>query len=110
MGGLPWLIACIYSPPNAYVYPAGSLAFSVVIFCICAIVCFLVLYLKRIFDGGELGGTTWMSRTGSACVCVLLWFIYVLLSSMLVYEHFENPFAASPTSAPTSAPTAAPTA
>jgi len=90
--GVPWLIACIYSLPGPYVFPAGALAFSVIVFIACAITCFGVLYAKRVFDGGELGGNSCISRAGSAFFCCSLWFVYVLLSSLLVYEHFENPF------------------
>jgi solute carrier family 8 (sodium/calcium exchanger) len=97
--GLPWIIACFYhlGNPNAdgsksYYFPAGSLAFSVIVFLICALCCFSVLILKRVFDYGELGGTSFLSRSGSAAFFVLLWFIYVLLSSLLCYKHFANPF------------------
>jgi len=90
--GVPWLIACFYKLPNDYTYPAGTLVFSVIVFLICATIAFLVLYLKRRFDGGELGGTSALSRTGVAILFVMLWFIYILLSSLLVYDHFSNPF------------------
>jgi solute carrier family 8 (sodium/calcium exchanger) len=95
--GLPWIIACAYygSTSGFYCYPAGALAFSVVVFIICALLCFAALYAKRKCDGGELGGTTFISRTGVSIFCVMLWFIYVLLSSMLVYGAFENPFASA---------------
>jgi len=90
--GLPWIIACAYyqNISGYYCYPAGALAFSVVVFIVCALMCFAALYAKRVCDGGELGGTTFMSRSGVAIFCVTLWFIYVLLSSMLVYGHFER--------------------
>lgn len=58
--GLPWVIACCYEHFNhgeGYYVPAGSLGFSVVVFCVCAVTCIGVLLLRRRTVGGELGGT-----------------------------------------------------
>jgi solute carrier family 8 (sodium/calcium exchanger) len=57
--GLPWAIACTYWQSNNlgdYHVPAGDLAFSVFIFLMVAIVCFIILIGRRIVIGGELGG------------------------------------------------------
>jgi solute carrier family 8 (sodium/calcium exchanger) len=49
--GLPWAIACTYWKNNNlgnYQVPAGDLAFSVFIFLMAAVVCFIVLIGRRI--------------------------------------------------------------
>ena len=79
--GLPWVLASHYCA-NAgikYVTPAGNLGFSVVIFLIVSITCFLVLVVRRHVIGGELGGPP-CSRYASAAFLVTLWVIYVVLS------------------------------
>jgi hypothetical protein len=49
--GLPWVIASMYFkfnlPDRKYIVPAGSLAFSVYVFLVVAIVCFIILILRR---------------------------------------------------------------
>lgn len=48
--GLPWVIATIYHRVNygtSYAVPAGSLTFSVIIFLICSIFCFIILVGRR---------------------------------------------------------------
>lgn len=48
--GLPWLIACIFESAttgNNYYVPAGSLGFSVVVFCVCAVLCVICLLIRR---------------------------------------------------------------
>lgn len=65
--------------------PAGSLGFSVVVFIICAVVCFLTLIARRKILGGELGGNS----TGRLISCLFLcslWFIYVIMSIMQAYN------------------------
>jgi len=87
--GLPWAIASIYWVENDVManggkgqkVEAGPLAFSVIVFLCVAIVCFIVLICRRIFVGGELGG----SKTGkyaSGCFLFFLWFIYILMSTL----------------------------
>jgi len=49
--GLPWAIACTYWQNNSlgnYKVPAGDLAFSVFIFLMAALVCFIILIGRRI--------------------------------------------------------------
>lgn len=57
--GLAWTIAAVYHRwhgDNFYVEP-GSLAFSVTIFCIEALICIAVIIIRRRPPiGGELGG------------------------------------------------------
>ena len=64
--GLPWVIGAMYESTtpkevkgyetNTYFVPAGSLGFSVVLFCIVAAICMVILIGRRIKVGGELGG------------------------------------------------------
>ena len=85
--GLPWIIACAYWKNKAgtdYYVPPGSLSFSVIVFISCSLVCFLVLGLRRVFIGGELGGEGW-ARPISASILVGLWMIYILLVSLESY-------------------------
>merc|ERR1711871_1710209 len=56
---------------------AGSLGFSVVVFCCCALICIAGLYLRRFQFGYELGGAYKM-QTGA--FFIVLWFVYVILS------------------------------
>merc|ERR1711871_1634056 len=96
--GLPWLIATIthtssnYAPKippfsgmlegkqlarGSFGIVAGSLGFSVIVFCCCALVCVAGLYLRRFQFGYELGGAYKM-QTGA--FFIVLWFVYVILS------------------------------
>lgn len=89
--GLPWVISTIYQKvyhdTPAYV-PAGDLAFSVIVFLSCSMVCFLVLGLRRAFVGGELGGPP-CSKYSTAGILVMLWAIYITLCTMKAYRFFE---------------------
>lgn len=80
--GLPWLIGSIYASANGqkgYYTPAQSLGFSVVVFICCALICIVVLMVRRYWVGGELGG----EKAGRYCSMILLstlWFIYIIMS------------------------------
>lgn len=87
--GLPWMYATIYKlvqNGGNYKYPAGKLSFSVVLYLATSFTCFAVLLMRRYISGGELGGmngtTKWL--TGFFCFC--LWLIYLIMSSLQVYE------------------------
>ena len=85
--GLPWTIASIWwlvKHESDYAVPPGSMAFSVIMFLACSIVCFLVLGLRRCLLGGELGGSG-PARPVSAVILGLLWLIYVLFVSLESY-------------------------
>lgn len=68
-----------------YYVPAGSLGFSVVVFCSCAIVCICVLLARRCIVGGELGGSA-QGRLMSCSFLCFLWITYVVISIMQVYK------------------------
>jgi solute carrier family 8 (sodium/calcium exchanger) len=100
--GLPWLIASVahqsvdYAPPPVTVdgvlitfprgsYPvlAGDLGFSVVLFCIAALLCIGTLYLRRYTVGAELGGPTFTKNLTGAFF-IFLWLVYVIVSALQV--------------------------
>lgn len=85
--GLPWIISSIYQSKKGekYVTPAGDLAFSVMLFLITSVLCFMVLGVRRYALGGELGGPKG-SRYFSAFLCVSLWVIYTTFSTLKAYN------------------------
>lgn len=85
--GLPWLIATIWWKANYdadYVVPPGSMSFSVIMFLACSMVCFLILFLRRMCIGGELGGEG-CARPFSAFILFCLWLTYVICVSLEAY-------------------------
>jgi Ca2+/Na+ antiporter len=84
--GLPWLIASLYhafAPSGAGIYrvPAAGLSFSVSLFCIIAVIALVVLMVRRVLIGGELGGKRSTARMVT-CFFFGLWLLYIILSSM----------------------------
>ena len=67
---------------------AGPLSFSVIVFLSVATMCFIVILARRVIVGGELGGTP-AGRYASGSFLVLLWFIYILMSTLQAYEFIE---------------------
>ena len=65
--------------------PAGALSFSVAVFLVVAILCFIVLIGRRCILDGELGGNT-TTKYASGIFLFFLWFVYVLLSSLQAYD------------------------
>lgn len=63
---------------------AGSLGFSVMIFCILAVVCIAALFYRR-KCGGELGAPTSQGRWGLFWFYMSLWAIFLLLSGLYDY-------------------------
>eukprot|EP00929_Paragymnodinium_shiwhaense_P052132 TRINITY_DN2612_c0_g2_i3.p1 TRINITY_DN2612_c0_g2~~TRINITY_DN2612_c0_g2_i3.p1 ORF type:complete len:813 (+),score=192.01 TRINITY_DN2612_c0_g2_i3:180-2618(+) len=96
--GLPWFMAAVYwhfTGPNEewlkryeveylFKYPdagfivtgSGDLAFSVVVFTIAALVCLVVIRLRRVFCGGELGGEA-NTKAVSSFLLIMLWVTYI---------------------------------
>mmetsp|Transcript_15276 Transcript_15276/g.39374 ORF Transcript_15276/g.39374 Transcript_15276/m.39374 type:complete len:799 (+) Transcript_15276:114-2510(+) len=85
--GLPWMMAAIYwkSKGERFMVEAGSLAFSVSVFSSCAACCILLLYVRRRYLGGELGGPQHL-KWASSIFLVTLWFIYIGLSAWYTYS------------------------
>ena len=91
--GVAWTIASVYWHTKGKVFKVdpGSLAFSVTVFTIMALVCVLVLLYRRrpSVSGGELGGPrTPKLITFTMFLC--LWFVYILLSSLEAYCHMPG--------------------
>lgn len=80
--GIVWVIAASYftSKGESFKISADSLGYSVTIFLIFSLACFVLLILKRtkMFGGGELGGPL-KFRIPLAIISVLLWIIYLIL-------------------------------
>jgi solute carrier family 8 (sodium/calcium exchanger) len=81
--GIPWIIATSYrlatTDKSDFEVKAGSLNFSVIVFCSVACVCIFTFYIRRFFFGGELGGPT-TCKYISATIMTFLWFLYIVLS------------------------------
>lgn len=85
--GLPWVISAHYNASalsQNYQVPSGDLGFSVMLFLITSITCFIVLIGRRIFIGGELGGHP-TTKYISCTLLICLWLIYVIFSSLNAY-------------------------
>lgn len=104
--GLPWFIAALYwyeagatdtwkgrialnnpeivaqNPEGGFAVPAGSLGFSVTVFCSCAVMCLSTLIFRRKVFGAELGAREEGSihHTVTSIFFVLLWIFYVGMS------------------------------
>lgn len=66
---------------GGFVVVAGDLGFSVIVFCICALICIAHLLLRRKMYGGEFGGPE-TPKWIAAGFYVLLWFVYIIMSSI----------------------------
>ncbi len=85
--GISWTIAAFYhaSKGEPFVVKAGSLAFSVTVFCIFAFVAICILTLRRRPEvGGELGGPK-KFKLPTMLFFFSLWGSYVLISSLESY-------------------------
>ena len=94
--GVPWCIATIYHTLTGYddgVFrvSAGSLAFSIAVFCPCALVCLALLAFRRLRFGGELGGPEFAAKVTST-IMFSLWVLYVVISSLESIKVIDNPF------------------
>mmetsp|Transcript_27036 Transcript_27036/g.58698 ORF Transcript_27036/g.58698 Transcript_27036/m.58698 type:complete len:95 (+) Transcript_27036:216-500(+) len=77
---------------GAFVVPAGSLTFSVLVFSLCAVTCICVLLLRRrlaIFGKAELGGNPTL-KVLTAIFFTFLWLLYVMLSALEAYGHIDG--------------------
>mmetsp|Transcript_9069 Transcript_9069/g.22638 ORF Transcript_9069/g.22638 Transcript_9069/m.22638 type:complete len:814 (-) Transcript_9069:102-2543(-) len=100
--GLPWMWAALYwkiagadsewvsrygeafpelctGGGAAFIVRSGQLFFSVCVFTLAACVCLVVIKLRRIMFGGELGGPSDV-KAYSSFLLVMLWFFYIALS------------------------------
>jgi solute carrier family 8 (sodium/calcium exchanger) len=90
--GLPWTIATIYHWANygesffVGKLPTADITFALVLFLACSVICFIVLALRRLIIGGELGGPG-VSRVFSAIVMFFLWGAFITLNIMNSYGY-----------------------
>ncbi|UMM34180.1 hypothetical protein L5515_007366 [Caenorhabditis briggsae] len=85
--GIAWSMAAIYhwNKGTKFLVDPGNLGFSVLIFCVEALLCIAVLVLRRSKKvGGELGGPTALRWMTSVFFCSL-WLMYLLLSALEAY-------------------------
>ncbi|VDM45426.1 unnamed protein product [Toxocara canis] len=85
--GIAWAIAAIYHwfKGDHFRVDPGTLAFSVTIFCIEALICIAVIVLRRHPTvGGELGGPM-KYKIMTSGLFVILWFTYLGLSALESY-------------------------
>lgn len=67
---------------------AGSLTMSVIVYAVCATICIVFLVIRRrhpAFGKAELGGPTTL-KYFSGGFFILLWLIYVIISSLVSYK------------------------
>lgn len=88
--GLPWVIAAVYHEVQgtSYVVDAGSLSFSVLVFCCSACLCIATLFLRRVAFGGELGGNV-TCKYFTGAFFTLMWLGYIVLSSLQAKGMFD---------------------
>lgn len=93
--GLAWSVAAIYHAANGtkFLVDAGSLGFSVLVFCVLAIVCIAILMYRRYHKdiAGELGGPPKARKITTICL-VGLWLLYILLSAFESYCYINHNF------------------
>ncbi|KAK3090451.1 hypothetical protein FSP39_011962 [Pinctada imbricata] len=89
--GLSWLIATIYhlvKTGSDFEVPAKTLAFSVVLYTVAAIVAIVLLVLRRtlpIFGNAELGGPK-VPKIFCSIIFFSLWLFYLLMSILKAYD------------------------
>jgi solute carrier family 8 (sodium/calcium exchanger) len=67
---------------------SGALAFSVLVYTVVATAALLLILLRRympVFGKAELGGPT-VPKYVCGIFLIILWFIYIILSSLQAYE------------------------
>ena len=105
--GMPWLLCAVYwaisgptpewtkrygalypeyAEKGAFIVPAGDLGLSVALFSGEAVAAIAVLYMRRKFFGGELGGP-FTARIATLVLFVSFWGIYVLISSLKIERY-----------------------
>ncbi len=91
--GVAWSIASIYHTANGGTFKVegGSLGFSVLVFCILALICISTMMWRRFNKkiGAELGGPQPYKRVTSIFF-IGLWCTYILLSGLESYCHIPS--------------------
>jgi len=90
--GLPWTIAAFYKEVikgEKFVARSNGFGLSVGLFLAGALPFLAVLTLRRMRYGGELGGPKVSANITAAFACTL-WFVYIIGSAMVHYDHLES--------------------
>ncbi|XP_055067658.1 solute carrier family 8 member 4b [Misgurnus anguillicaudatus] len=91
--GVAWTIAAIYwkTKGKPFLVEPGSLAFSVTLFTVMAVLCVGVLLYRRRLSvaGGELGGPR-TCKILTSLLFISMWLIYILLASLEAYCHITG--------------------
>uniref|UniRef100_A0A1I8A4Z6 Sodium/calcium exchanger 1 n=1 Tax=Steinernema glaseri TaxID=37863 RepID=A0A1I8A4Z6_9BILA len=86
--GIAWTMAALYHAYHGtkFLVNPGTLAFSVTIFCIEAVICITLIVLRRQpwLGGGELGGPV-KFKVFTAGIMVSLWVFYIGMSTLESY-------------------------
>mmetsp|Transcript_145787 Transcript_145787/g.254532 ORF Transcript_145787/g.254532 Transcript_145787/m.254532 type:complete len:852 (-) Transcript_145787:1496-4051(-) len=72
-------------PDLCFAVPAGNLAYTVLIFSVCALLCLTMLALRRWKFGGELGGP-FVPKVATSCFSLSLWLLFIALAIIDVYK------------------------
>jgi len=59
------------------------------LFLITAVICFIILAIRRIAFKGELGGPKWAQIVSAVCL-IGLWSLFILFSTLQVYEVIDG--------------------
>nr|AAT71303.3 sodium-calcium exchanger [Placopecten magellanicus] len=83
--GLAWSMAAIYHTSNGSTFNVvpGTLAMSVTVFCVEAVITVIIILIRRKF-GGELGGPV-RQKYFTSLFLFGLWLIYIVISSLVSY-------------------------
>jgi len=99
--GLPWMISTLYyysndstnkfaadgticNTPGVYHVPKGSLGTAVQMYLLCSVIGFVILIVRRVVVGGELGGSN-CGRFTTALFFFVLWLVYVVVVGLSTY-------------------------
>eukprot|EP00929_Paragymnodinium_shiwhaense_P030752 TRINITY_DN17373_c0_g1_i1.p1 TRINITY_DN17373_c0_g1~~TRINITY_DN17373_c0_g1_i1.p1 ORF type:complete len:939 (+),score=241.48 TRINITY_DN17373_c0_g1_i1:62-2878(+) len=74
-------------PEGGFMVPAGALGFSVGVFTCCAVLCLLLLFVRRMVYGGELGGPR-SAALRDTCLLLALWVAFVVVAICRSLEVF----------------------
>ena len=81
--GIPWLIAAAYylAKGQDFAVASDGITFGLILYLSAAAVALVLLWLKRRYAGGELGGKGPLSRFSFAAAMVGMWLVYIVLAS-----------------------------
>jgi solute carrier family 8 (sodium/calcium exchanger) len=103
--GLPWLISsCYYAVRGErFCSDSGALAFSVLVYSGCAALWIVVLFLRRVYAGGELGAHSTFAKWGLFVVAFALWGVFLVLTGLVSDGGLDDSWIAAAAGACTSA-------